>query len=459
MNISIITLFPDLYDQFLNTSLLKRAIEKGVIGVDVKNMFDYVEPKKRIDSPVFGPGTGMLIRPEIVQQAIESQESKYGPAYKIFFSPQGTKLDQLILKKIFCQASELTKEDILEGKDLNVRDLDKKAHVMLLPARYEGMDSRIEDHYADLILSIGDFVLMGGDLPAMVLLEGLLRLVPGVIAKAESVEKDSFTGSFIDYPEFTGPVDWNGYKVPDVIRSGNHKEVNDWRESAAINKTVIHHFEWLRSHVQEKKDIIASLKYIPQHYVVLMHSDVMLESERQGTSSVTSLDIHDIARSARTYGLSKYFIVTPLLDQQKVVNKLLDFWLNKEGFSYNANRYDAIKNVSLKSDFDSVIESIKLETGKDPVIIGTTARKVEGVDYLFYDEHEKVWSHDRPVLFVLGTARGLAPVLLDKCDYILEPIIGFSPFNHLSVRSAASIIFDRWLGVNLTHRIKYDQSC
>ncbi len=245
MHISIVTLFPALYEPFLHTSLVHRATEAGQVAFSIENVFSLCAPKERIDSPTFGHSAGMLIKPEIIEKAIEAQEELKGHAFKIFFSPQGKKLDQQLLKKL-------------------LHDFQEKKHVMLLPARYEGMDARIEEYYADEILSIGDYVLMGGDLPAMVLIEALLRLIPGVIGKQESVEEESFSGPFVDHPEFTAPVEWKGYVVPEILRSGNHAAIAAWRRKEAAKKTVLHHFEWLRSHVTKEEDIsLASSFYSP----------------------------------------------------------------------------------------------------------------------------------------------------------------------------------------------------
>lgn len=430
MRISIVTLFPGLYEPFLATSLVHRAVEAQLVSFSVENLFSLCAPKERIDSPTFGHNAGMLIKPDIIEKAVDKQEAAYGPAYKIFFSPQGKKLDQHLLKKLAKQFQE-------------------KKHIMLLPARYEGVDARVEEYYADEILSIGDYVLMGGDLPAMVLIEGMLRLLPGVIGKQESVEEDSFSGPFVDHPEYTVPVEWKGIKVPDIIRSGNHAEIAAWRKKVAACNTVMHHFDWLRSHVTKPEEIKLVASFIPAHYVVLMHDQVVLEAGREGTSSVTSLDIHDIARSACTYGIKKYFIVTPLLDQQKIVKKLLEFWQTDIGADYNPQRFEALRSVSLVSTLEEALEEIqKLENNK-PILIATSAKTHETVPSLTYYNQEKVWCLGRPVIFLLGTARGLAASVLEKCDFLLGPIKGFSPFNHLSVRSAAAIIFDRWFGINL----------
>ncbi|HBR71002.1 TPA: tRNA (guanosine(37)-N1)-methyltransferase TrmD [Candidatus Dependentiae bacterium] len=428
VNVSILTLFPELYKPFLKESLIGRAQEKGIFTSEVTDLFSFAAPKKRIDAPTFGPGAGMLIKPDILERAIASQEQKFGRSYKIFFSPHGTPLNQFHARRI----SQVLQE---------------KQHIMLLPARYEGMDARVEAHYADEIISIGDYVLMGGDLPAMVLLEAVLRYVPGVVGKDESVEKDSFSGPLVDYPEYTEPLKWQGMEVPEIIRSGNHQKISEWREEQALKRTLLGgHFEWFRSFDLNERLVSEAQKIIPPHYLALMHVDVNLKENRVGTSSVTSLDIHDIARSAATYGLKKYFIVTPLEDQQKITQTLLDFWATK-GKEYNLHRHRAVQLVDLSISLDETIEKIKNETGKDPLLIATSAKKHAEIPQITFYDQQIVWKQERPVLLLLGTASGLADAVLKRCDYLLMPIKGLSDFNHLSVRSAAAVILDRWLGL------------
>lgn len=432
MNISIITLFPELYGPFFEASLIGRAREKNLISSDIVSLFDFTKPKQRIDSPTFGPGAGMLIRPEVVEQAIETQEQKHGKAFKIFFSPQGEKLTQKMLNS-FAQIINKT-----ENK-----------HVLLVASRYEGMDSRVEEFYADAVISVGDFVLMGGDLPALCFVESFLRLIPGIVGKQESVERESFSGPFVDFPEYTAPIEWKGMEVPEVIRSGNHGLIEKWRERQAALKTVKNHFEWLRSFPLTKQQINLAKEFIPPHYAVLMHSDVLLKDNQAGTTSITSLDIHDIARSAATYGLKNYFIVTPLKDQQSILQVLLDFWQNGFGVEYNVHRHKAVNLVKMSSDIDEVIEQITKIEGRAPLLIATSAKDYTNKNFITYFDQTKVWKSGRPVLFLFGTGHGLAPYILDRCDFILGPICGFSDFNHLSVRAAASIIFDRWLGIKI----------
>lgn len=464
IKISVVTLFKNLYEQFLNTSLIDRATKNKIVSFNIDNLFNYSKPGERIDAPVYGHGTGMLIKPEIVEKAIENNEKLYGPAYKIFFSPHGELLTQDLLTEIYSSTkisngSENTKKISNDTPKSSKKNLEKIpedksdvfTHIMLLPARYEGMDARVESHYANKIISVGNYVLMGGDLPAMLFIEAFLRLIPEVVGKKESVEKESFVGALVDFPQYTEPVIWKGIQVPDVIRSGNHKEMENWRETQAIERTLNDHFDWLRKHKINKKQAKIALDIIPSHYVVLMHSEVILPDKESGTTSVTSIDIHDIARSAKTYGFKGYFIVTPLLDQQKIIKKLLDFWLSDFGKEYNENRQEALKFVTIASTIEEVLNIIQEREGKTPLLVGTSARENEYEEHenkISFDDHKKVWKKKSPVLIIFGTGLGLSKKLLKKCNFMLPPVKGFSEFNHLSVRSAAAIVFDKWLGIN-----------
>lgn len=434
MNISILTVFSDLYDSFLKTSLVGRAQEKSLVHFDVQSFFSYVAPKERIDAPLFGHGSGMVIRPDVIEKAIDDKESKHGSAFKVFFSPQGKKVTQKVLR-------DITKKVMDRG------------HLMIIAGRYEGMDARVEEVYADEILSIGDFVVMGGDIPAMLFLEGLLRLMPGVVGKQESIEEESFSGPFVDYPVYTAPLTWKDRTVPDVIRSGNHAAMAKWRNDSAIATSVMHHFQWVRSHTitaEQKKEV---KKIMPHHYVALMHGDVLIgDDKKAGTTSVTSIDIHDIARASKTYGIEGFFIVTPLIDQQKIARTMLNFWQTGVGVEYNPHRHEAVNLVEIKDNIQAAVEAVELKEGVKPLVIATSARQPALESIISFYDQEKVWAHKRPVLFLFGTGRGITDELLARCDYVLMPIDGFTEFNHLSVRSAAAIVLDRWFGININPR-------
>jgi len=431
MKVSVLSVFPNLYQDFLKTSLVKRAQEDGYVSFDVAGFSDFCKPKERLDSPTVGHGAGMAIRPEVVQRAVQGLEKKNGTAYRIFLTPQGKKLDQERVKKL---------AEIFQ----------KKEHVLLVAGRYEGIDARAQEKYADLEISIGDYILMGGDLPAMVLLESVLRYLPGVVGKAESVHNDSFSGAFVDFPTYTAPPrEWEGQAIPEILLSGNHAAIEKWRQEVSASWSVREHFEWLRSHCFQKKDKELAAQYIPEHFIALLHDEVIIQQGQVGTSSVTSLDMHDIARSAKTYGIKEYFVVTPLEDQKKIVNKILEFW-RESGIEYNKQRHEAVKLLSLVDSLDDVIETIIKKTGKKPLIVGTSAQSVGHAKVITYKDQSEVWAQDRPILFIFGTAKGLAKQVLERCDYLLLPIEGFTNFNHLSVRSAVAVILDRWLGINLS---------
>jgi tRNA (guanine37-N1)-methyltransferase len=450
MKISILATFPQLLEPFLTTSLVKRAIQAEKISVDLVDFFAYARPKERIDAPTFGHGAGMLIKPLIVQSAIEDAERKHGPAYKVFFSPHGKTLAQPLLHEVANILAGKSAENSTNDSNVQAAQTNNMQHLMLICARYEGMDARVEETYANLIVSIGDYVLMGGEIPAMVFLEGLLRLLPGIVGKEESVHQDSYQGPFVDHPEYTEPVNWNNQEVPAILRSGNHAAIAKWRQDIAAQRTVAQHFDWFRSSALTDQERTLGFSKVPHHYAALMHTQVLVRNAENpiGTTSVTSLDIHDIARSARTYGIHHYFVVTPLKDQQKIVQKLLDFWQTGVGIDYNPERHDAVRSVSLTENLDATIAAIEAQEGKKPVLVATSARDVHGVPRITYSDQAKVWALNRPVLLIFGTGRGLAQELLVRCDFVLQPIKGFSDYQHLSVRSAAAVIFDRWLGWN-----------
>ena len=433
MKFFINSLFPDLYNAFLKTSIVGKSIEKNIVSVELLNLLE-IAGKERIDAPIVGHGSGMILKPEVIENSyniiLEKVQKK---PFTIFFSPHGKKLNQNLLKDIFKKVS------------------DSSQSIVLYSGRYEGFDARVEEEYADEIISIGDFVLMGGDLPAMVFLESFLRLIPNVIGKSESVENDSFYNHLVDSPHYGNPDVWKDKKIPEVLKSGNHQKIIDWRENESLKRTLIGHFDWWRKNVKKQEDKNKAKKIIPNHYSVLLHNDVMMPDGRVSESSVTSIDIHDIARSSATYGIKKYFIVTRIEAQKKLVEIFLNFWQNGYGIEMNKNRSEAIENVVCVSELCEVIDEIKKIENKDPICIVTSSRReIPHERMITYFDQEKIWSLNRPVIFIFGTAHGISPQLMNKIDFRLLPIEGINEFNFLSVRSAAAIIFDRWLGINST---------
>jgi tRNA (guanine37-N1)-methyltransferase len=451
MKISIITVFPELYDSFLKISLIGRAIEKGLLEFNLVKLSDLCSPKERIDEPVCGPGTGMIIKPEVIAKAIEICQNKWGQGFKIFFSPQGKRLDQNILKTLSKKIFSLKTTQKPEAEKADSGD-----HIILICSRYEGIDERVQEFYADAVFSVGDYVVMGGDLPAQIFLEAFLRLIPGIVGKQESVEQESFSDAFLDYPEYGLPVEWQGLKIPEIVRSGNHAEIEKWRKEQAAQKTVLKRFDWFASSEPSLQDIQLAKKFIPNHYAALMHTQILVKEGLVGNNSITSLDIHDISRSSATYGIENYFVVTPLQDQQKVLNTFLDFWKSDTGKEYNSSRFEAVSRVVPALNFEDVIAKIKEKEGIAPLVICTSAREVEPEKQIDFFSQGRIFGLKRPILLIFGTGHGLSEEILQKSDFVLNPIKGMTDYNHLSVRSAAAIIFDRWLGLNYRRSVDKD---
>ena len=222
MIIDVVTIFPKMFSPVVGESIIKRARNKGLVKINLHDLRDYSsDPHKKVDAPSYGGG-GMVFRPEPFFTAVESilGENVYPAKNKdktrriILFSPQGKTLTQRKIKKY-----------------LNYERL------VLLAPRYEGVDQRVRKHLVDEEISIGDYVLSGAELAAMVFIDTLVRLVPGVVSDKESIKKESFENNRLDFPHYTRPEDFRGLKVPAVLRSGNHAEIENWREKRSLETT------------------------------------------------------------------------------------------------------------------------------------------------------------------------------------------------------------------------------
>lgn len=205
MRIDILTLFPEMFDGFLNTSIIKRAIDNGNININIHNFRDYsLDKHKRVDDYPYGGGAGMVLMCEPIFRAID--DIKTEDSIVIMMSPSG---------KVFKQEIAI--------------DLSKKKHLILLCGHYEGFDERIKS-IVDMELSIGDYVLTGGEVPAMAITDAITRLIPGVITE-ESLDSESFNDGLLDYPNYTRPEEFRGMKVPEVLLSGHHKNIEEYRNN------------------------------------------------------------------------------------------------------------------------------------------------------------------------------------------------------------------------------------
>lgn len=210
MKINILTLFPDLFKFFKEESIIGRAIEKGALEIDIINIRDFALDKhQQCDDMPFGGGGGMVMKPEPLFGALKSVGGKV-----LYTSPQGVKFDQK-LAVAFSQEDEIT----------------------IIAGHYEGIDERIVENMVDMEISIGDFVLTGGELPAMVITDAVARLLPGVI-KQSSYENDSFFNGLLDYPHYTRPAEFLDMEVPETLLSGNHKKIDEWRLKESLRRTL-----------------------------------------------------------------------------------------------------------------------------------------------------------------------------------------------------------------------------
>lgn len=212
MRFDVLTLFPEMFEP-LNQSIIGRAKENNILEINLINIRDFSKDKhKKVDDTVYGGGAGMLIRPDVVYDAYKSIEDE--SARVVYLSPKGKKLDQDI-----------------------VLSLAKEKHIIVLCGHYEGIDQRVIDEIVTDEISIGDYVLTGGEIPAMVLIDSVSRYVDGVITE-ESTSEESFSNNLLEYPQYTRPEVFNGVKVPDVLQSGHHENIRKWRREESLRLTL-----------------------------------------------------------------------------------------------------------------------------------------------------------------------------------------------------------------------------
>jgi len=234
MKINILTLFPMMFEGFKSESIIKRALDSEKLEINIVNIRDYCFDKhKQADDLPFGGGGGMVMKPEPIFRALNNVSGKV-----IYTSPQGKRFDQNI-------ANSLAKEK----------------EITIIAGHYEGLDERVVEEKVDLEISIGDFVLTGGELPAMVISDAIIRLLPGVIKKS-SYEQDSFYNGLLDYPHYTRPADYEGIKVPEVLMSGHHKNIEAWRKKESLKRTLLRRPDLLdtKELTKEEKKILDIIK-------------------------------------------------------------------------------------------------------------------------------------------------------------------------------------------------------
>jgi tRNA (guanine37-N1)-methyltransferase len=231
MRFDILTLFPDMFSSPFQESILNKAIEKGLIQIRTINIRDFTTDRHHVvDDTPYGGGQGMVMKVEPIGRAIEWIKSQNPDAWTVYLTPQGKQFNQ----------------EMALG-------LSSKSHLILLCGRYEGVDERARELFIDEEISIGDYVLTGGELAAMVVIDAISRLLPGVLGSNRSAEDDSFSQSLLEYPQYTRPFDFRGSDVPEILLSGDHSAISLWRRREALKRTAMRRPDLLgQAHLSEE---------------------------------------------------------------------------------------------------------------------------------------------------------------------------------------------------------------
>jgi tRNA (guanine37-N1)-methyltransferase len=231
MMFSVLTLFPGIFESPLSESIIKKAVDKGAISFNIINIRDFAEDIHRTcdDSP-YGGGPGMVMKAEPIYKAMKHVEDTLGKPKCVLLTPQGRPFDQHAAER-----------------------LSKLSHICLVCGRYEGVDERVL-HFIDEEISVGDYVLSGGEFPALVLIDSISRCIPGVLGNEESITSESFKEPLLEYPQYTRPDTFMGMEVPSILLSGNHEEIRKWRRKEAIRKTILKRSDLLNGFIPGKED-------------------------------------------------------------------------------------------------------------------------------------------------------------------------------------------------------------
>ena len=416
MKVTVLTAFPEFFESFLGTSIIGRAVSKGLLDVRVVNLRDFgIGRYRQIDDYSYGAG-GMVLMPGPLGEALDAIGEDRGKPFVAYPSPQGGAITQEMIE-----------------------NLASRPHGCFICGHYEGIDERISEHRVDLEFSIGDCVLTGGEIPVMTVIDAMARLVPGVVGRGEAVEEDSFYRGMLDHPHYTRPAVWEGHGIPSVLASGNDALVDAWRRRQAVVRTL-----------SRRPDLLGRADIRPYLsggvYVALLHHPVRDREGRKTTAALTGLDVSDVCRSCATYGIDRLLVVTPLKSQREMLGVLVRHWTEGYGGTHNPDRAEAFRLVKWVPGLERAVEWIRDREKKDPCIVGTSASPHAGA-VPGLEVKRMVLEGDAPLLFVFGTAHGLHDDAVRQCTMMMSPIAGGrGGYNHLAVRSAVAVVLDRFFG-------------
>lgn len=379
MKIDVLTLFPNMFKDFINESIIKRARDEKKVTIDINNIRDYTNDKhKHVDDTPYGGGAGMVIKCEPIFNAVDKLKKENTKV--IMMTPQGVPFTQRLAYK-----------------------LSKEEHLILICGHYEGFDERINS-LVDMEISIGDYVLTGGELPAMVVTDSITRLIPGVIEE-ESHLNDSFNNNLLDYPNYTKPREFNGMKVPDILLSGDHKKIDEWRKDEAIKKTIekrpdlindtlikeVSDNEYVKKEEVKRKQVgkysLIEDKNIKKAETIKINEAYNFlpkrKFNREDLSSITKVVLVEpsFVETIAKKNISKKLHI--LLEQVKIV---LNDETDDEGSAYVLGEVDRLESIIMKNyakyldiDYMTLIQN-KLDLIKNEINL-KQMMKVETVDY------------------------------------------------------------------------------
>ena len=426
MHINLVTLFPEYFDSPLSCGLMQKAREAGLVDFRLFNPRDQATDKHRtVDDSPYGGGPGMVMALAPLSETLQQMQN---PGRILLMAPAGRVFDQALARELAAELASGTPLTLISG-------------------RYEGIDARLAELFPITPVSVGDYVLNGGEAACLNVVESVCRLLPGFMGHEDSGEEESFSHGLLEYPHYTRPEVFAGLPVPEALTSGNHARIARWRREESLRATLRLRPELLDNTPLSEADF-ACLRGLPRLslgrnlHVALVHYPVLDKDKNSLAVSLTNLDIHDIARSSCCYGLGGYYVVTPLQDQKRLLAELLEHWTLGAGGRANPDRAEALRLVTAADSVDEVLAQVEERCGERPLVLGSSARQEGALTYMAVREALA----RRPVLLLLGTSHGLAPAILEKCDGVLRPLRGASGYNHFSVRSAAAIMLDRILG-------------
>ncbi len=426
---TVVSILPEIVDQALTHGVVGRARTAGGLTVGFVNPRDFTTDRHRsVDDTPYGGGPGMVMKCEPLVAAIESAVAG-APAHRVLLSPVGRPLDQAA-----------------------VRRLATHEHVVLVCGRSEGIDERVITTAIDEELSLGDFVLTGGELAAACVIDAVARLVPGVLGDAASAEDESFSTALIEYPQYTRPAVFRELPIPEILAGGNHAAIAAWRRRESLRRTARRRPDRFAQHAMSKADDklaagLPELDVAARTSVALVHHPVLDRTGAIVTSAVTNLDLHDIARSAATYGLAGYHVVTPVESQRDKAAHIARLW-EEEQKEWRARALRLCRPVA---SIDEAIAALTRDHGHPPLVAATSADPARFPSATRVTPARLVAEIQDapgvPLLVLFGTGWGLADLEIPAVSRIITPISGRPAWNHLSVRSAVAILLDRLFGL------------